>query len=219
MGGPTLGTRTSWQRYDTCASAGSRRPAPRAISCAPWPKRPTTTTALDDALRLVVSEVVTNSIRHGEVGPDGCVEITVDVDPSRLRLEITDDGPGVRARRHPDPARRAWWLGSLPGRQPGRPLGRRGHRRHPRLAGDDSDRGRGLGDDHGSPTGFRSPRARRWAAREGCDQDQPAAASLHLVAALEQRADARRRPAGRPGRGRRAAGPVEPSQQRPQRRP
>ena len=59
--------------------------------------------ALDDALRLVVSEVVTNSIRHGEVGPDGCVEITVDVDPSRLRLEITDDGPGFEPGATPTP--------------------------------------------------------------------------------------------------------------------
>jgi len=59
--------------------------------------------ALDEALRLVVSEVVTNSIRHGGMASDGCVEIRVDVNPNRLRLEIVDDGPGFTPDASPTP--------------------------------------------------------------------------------------------------------------------
>ncbi|MDQ3719612.1 MAG: ATP-binding protein [Actinomycetota bacterium] len=47
-----------------------------------------------ETLRLVVSEVVTNSVRHGQGGQDGCVELTVEAGPRRLRLEIADAGPG-----------------------------------------------------------------------------------------------------------------------------
>ena len=50
--------------------------------------------AFAESLRLVVSEVVTNSVRHGHEGDDGCVEVTVEAAPDRLRLEISDDGPG-----------------------------------------------------------------------------------------------------------------------------
>ena len=50
--------------------------------------------AFAETLRLVVSEVVTNSVRHGQGGEDGCVELTVDAGPDRIRLEIVDEGPG-----------------------------------------------------------------------------------------------------------------------------
>lgn len=49
---------------------------------------------LAEALRLVVSEVVTNSIRHGQTGQDGCVELVMKTAREGLRLEIVDDGPG-----------------------------------------------------------------------------------------------------------------------------
>lgn len=50
--------------------------------------------AFAETLRLVVSEVVTNSVRHGQGGGDGCVELTVEAGPRRLRLEIADEGTG-----------------------------------------------------------------------------------------------------------------------------
>ena len=56
---------------------------------------------LTNTLRLVVSEVVTNSIRHGEAGADGCVEVKVEAKPERLRLEIVDSGPGFRPEPTP----------------------------------------------------------------------------------------------------------------------
>jgi anti-sigma regulatory factor (Ser/Thr protein kinase) len=49
---------------------------------------------LAEALRLVVSEVVTNSLLHGKAGQDGCVELVVKPGRERLRLEIVDDGSG-----------------------------------------------------------------------------------------------------------------------------
>ncbi len=55
---------------------------------------------LTDSLRLVVSEVMTNSIRHGQTGADGCVEVKVETGREGLRLEIVDSGPGFR----PDPS-------------------------------------------------------------------------------------------------------------------
>jgi anti-sigma regulatory factor (Ser/Thr protein kinase) len=50
-----------------------------------------------DDLRLLVSEVVTNAIRHG--GPDGdgsraCVRVRIGLEGQRLRVEIIDRGPG-----------------------------------------------------------------------------------------------------------------------------
>jgi anti-sigma regulatory factor (Ser/Thr protein kinase) len=45
---------------------------------------------LDD-LRLLVSEAVTNSIRHGGVGP---IELRVSVNPRTVRVEVEDRGPG-----------------------------------------------------------------------------------------------------------------------------
>ena len=47
--------------------------------------------SLLDDLRLLVSEVVTNSIRHGGVGP---IELRVWVNPRTVRVEVEDRGPG-----------------------------------------------------------------------------------------------------------------------------
>ena len=58
---------------------------------------------LTDSLRLVVSEVVTNGIMHGLTGNDGCVELVVEVEPDRLRLEVVDDGPGFAPDATPGP--------------------------------------------------------------------------------------------------------------------
>ncbi len=51
---------------------------------------------LDD-LRLLVSEVVTNSVRHAGLGPRDAVEVRVVAKSDSVRAEILDDGPGFRA--------------------------------------------------------------------------------------------------------------------------
>ena len=57
----------------------------------------------DDLLessRLVVTELVTNSLRHASLTPDQRIELSVSLRRDCLRIEVTDDGPGLSAPRH-----------------------------------------------------------------------------------------------------------------------
>ena len=47
-----------------------------------------------DNLRLLVSELVTNSVRHAGTGPGGHVELLVDTTEAHVRVEVRDRGPG-----------------------------------------------------------------------------------------------------------------------------
>jgi len=53
---------------------------------------------VDEALafdvRLLVSELVTNSVRHAQVGPDGSINLKVSVTDGGVRVEVIDRGPG-----------------------------------------------------------------------------------------------------------------------------
>jgi anti-sigma regulatory factor (Ser/Thr protein kinase) len=51
---------------------------------------------LDDA-GLLVSELVTNSVVHGGVGPEDRVGLRLGLDTERVRVEVTDAGPGFDA--------------------------------------------------------------------------------------------------------------------------
>jgi anti-sigma regulatory factor (Ser/Thr protein kinase) len=53
-----------------------------------------------DAVLLVVSELVTNAVRHGK----GEVELRIDLDGSDVRLEVLDDGHAAVALRRDDPS-------------------------------------------------------------------------------------------------------------------
>jgi anti-sigma regulatory factor (Ser/Thr protein kinase) len=48
---------------------------------------------LQDA-RLVVSELVTNAVRHGSAGPTPWIELTCELTTSHLRIEVADSGGG-----------------------------------------------------------------------------------------------------------------------------
>jgi anti-sigma regulatory factor (Ser/Thr protein kinase) len=50
---------------------------------------------LDD-VRLLVSELVTNSIRHAELSPNQWVWLSVSVEGGTIRVEVIDPGPGFR---------------------------------------------------------------------------------------------------------------------------
>ena len=54
-------------------------------------------------LELLVSELVTNSIRHARLGPEEWVELTVTSSPETLRAEVADPGPGFDPPAHPTP--------------------------------------------------------------------------------------------------------------------
>ncbi len=45
-------------------------------------------------IRLLVSELVTNSVRHAGLGPESTIGLRVDVGPDRVRVEVSDPGPG-----------------------------------------------------------------------------------------------------------------------------
>src|ERR1700754_1254700 len=64
---------------------------------------------LDDA-RLLVSELIANAIEHVE--QQGMIELRVDNDAERLRVEVLDPGEGFMADgpRPPDEAESGWGL-------------------------------------------------------------------------------------------------------------
>jgi anti-sigma regulatory factor (Ser/Thr protein kinase) len=56
--------------------------------------------ALGDArsdVALLVSELVTNSIRHGGGQPDSAIEVVASAAPDVVRVEVADRGPGFDA--------------------------------------------------------------------------------------------------------------------------
>ena len=64
---------------------------------------------LDD-LRLLVSELVTNSVRHSGAAPTATVELQVVSRPSGVRVEVSDCGKGFEPRpRVPDQAVDSGW--------------------------------------------------------------------------------------------------------------
>jgi anti-sigma regulatory factor (Ser/Thr protein kinase) len=47
-----------------------------------------------DDLRLLVTELVTNSLRHGGLGAGDAIDLVVQIEPETLRVEVHDPGPG-----------------------------------------------------------------------------------------------------------------------------
>lgn len=56
------------------------------------------------AADLLVTELVTNSVRHGGSAEDDEVEVRIEVDQHRLRVEVHDRGPGAGALEPPGPS-------------------------------------------------------------------------------------------------------------------
>jgi GAF domain-containing protein/anti-sigma regulatory factor (Ser/Thr protein kinase) len=54
---------------------------------------------LVDDLRLLASELVTNSIRHARLGEGGRIELSLATTPSAVRVEVRDGGPGFESQR------------------------------------------------------------------------------------------------------------------------
>ena len=69
---------------------------------------------VDDRLlgdvRLLVSELITNSVRHSSVKPDDCVHMSVAVTENALRVEVADPGDGFEPKpRDLDRTRPGGW--------------------------------------------------------------------------------------------------------------
>jgi two-component sensor histidine kinase len=80
--------------------AGSIVLARRAVEALPLPPGRT------GEVKLIVSELVTNSIEHGHLGAHDRIELRALVDPSgAVHMEVRDPGPGPR----PDAKRGMGW--------------------------------------------------------------------------------------------------------------
>jgi anti-sigma regulatory factor (Ser/Thr protein kinase) len=49
---------------------------------------------LHEQVKLLVSELVTNSVLHAGAGPDALLELRLAVSPEQVRAELIDPGPG-----------------------------------------------------------------------------------------------------------------------------
>ena len=45
-------------------------------------------------VRLLVSELVTNSVKHAHAGPDDSINLELAIDDALIRCEVRDEGPG-----------------------------------------------------------------------------------------------------------------------------
>jgi anti-sigma regulatory factor (Ser/Thr protein kinase) len=45
-------------------------------------------------IRLLVSELVTNCVKHAAIGPEDSIVLTVDIADDRVRVSVADGGPG-----------------------------------------------------------------------------------------------------------------------------
>ena len=57
-------------------------------------------------VRLLVSELVTNSVRHAQIGPEDSIHLRVRIDNGDVRVEVLDSGPGFDPPA-PDPTAEA----------------------------------------------------------------------------------------------------------------
>jgi anti-sigma regulatory factor (Ser/Thr protein kinase) len=52
-------------------------------------------------IRLLVSELVTNCVKHARVGPEESIVLTVDIHDNRVRVSVVDEGPGFEPPETP----------------------------------------------------------------------------------------------------------------------
>jgi anti-sigma regulatory factor (Ser/Thr protein kinase) len=64
---------------------------------------------LKDDIRLLVSEVVTNSVIHAQPEPPGDVILDVWASDEVVRVAVTDGGPGFVAAERPSGGERSGW--------------------------------------------------------------------------------------------------------------
>jgi anti-sigma regulatory factor (Ser/Thr protein kinase) len=64
-----------------------------------------------ESLRLLVTELVTNSVRHGDLSASDRIRLRLARLDNRIRVEVTDPGDGFYSRppQTPDPERTSGW--------------------------------------------------------------------------------------------------------------
>ena len=77
--------------------AGAAAEARRAVVAADG-SLPTT---VREDLMLLVTELVTNAVRHADVGPEQSLDLALRVSPGHVRVEVADPGEGFDAESAP----------------------------------------------------------------------------------------------------------------------
>jgi anti-sigma regulatory factor (Ser/Thr protein kinase) len=96
-------------RLSLAASPGAPREARRALAGMSNPLD----RDLAERVDLVVSELVTNSLKYADVGRSDRIELSVSLRPALLRIEVTDPGKGfelVALRRGREDEAGGWGL-------------------------------------------------------------------------------------------------------------
>ena len=56
-----------------------------------------------DQVLLATSEVVSNAVQHGELNQDDAIDVSVEIEPDRVRVSVAHPGPDFRwDREEPD---------------------------------------------------------------------------------------------------------------------
>lgn len=62
---------------------------------------------------LLLTELVTNAVRHGGAGPELCLTVAVVISSDKVRVEVEDPGPGFTRAGPPAPGERTGGWGLL----------------------------------------------------------------------------------------------------------
>ena len=52
-------------------------------------------------IRLLVSELVTNCVKHAQIGPEESIVRTIDIHDNHVRVSVVDEGPGFEPPETP----------------------------------------------------------------------------------------------------------------------
>ena len=88
-------------RMEVEIAAGQHAPAAARSAVERWLSGRVSATLYDD-VRLLVSELVTNSVRHAALTPDMTIRISVALVHGAVRIEVEDPGDGGIAAVPPD---------------------------------------------------------------------------------------------------------------------
>ena len=86
---------------EVAVAAGHQAPAVARAAVERWLSGRVSETLFDD-VRLLVSELVTNSVRHAQLTWDATIRVSVEVADGVVRLEVEDPGDSAIAAVPPD---------------------------------------------------------------------------------------------------------------------
>jgi anti-sigma regulatory factor (Ser/Thr protein kinase) len=88
-------------RMEVDVAAGQQAPAMARAAVERWLSGRVSDPLFDD-VRLLVSELVTNSVRHAQLGPGAAIRVSIVMADGVVRLEVEDPGDGAIAALPPD---------------------------------------------------------------------------------------------------------------------